>query len=84
MDRYTKGFVVAALAYFFVAAVLGIWIGSADAAPWARFAHVHFNLLGFMSMMIYGVGTSSFPASTGAPFAGRRGCPSIFTRRTSG
>jgi hypothetical protein len=65
MDRYTKGFVVAALAYFFVAAVLGIWIGSADAAPWARFAHVHFNLLGFMSMMIYGVGYFILPRFNG-------------------
>ena len=27
MDRYTKGFVVASLAYFFLASVLGIWMG---------------------------------------------------------
>jgi hypothetical protein len=65
MDRYTKGFVVAALGYFFLAAVLGIWIGSADAAPWAHFAHVHFNLLGFMSMMIYGVGYFILPRFNG-------------------
>ena len=31
MDRYTKGFVVASLVYFFLAAVLGIWMGGADA-----------------------------------------------------
>ena len=65
MDRYTKGFVVASLVYFFLAAVLGIWMGGTDAAGWVRFAHVHFNLLGFMSMMIYGVGYFILPRFNG-------------------
>jgi len=65
MDRYTKGFVVASLVYFFLAAVLGIWLGGTDAAGWVRFAHVHFNLLGFMSMMIYGVGYFILPRFNG-------------------
>ncbi len=56
MDRYTKGFVLASLVYFLLAAVLGIWMGGAEGPPWVRFAHVHFNLLGFMAMMVYGVG----------------------------
>jgi hypothetical protein len=65
MDRYTKAFVVAALAYFFLAAVLGTWMGAADAAEWVPFAHIHFNLLGFMSMMIYGVGYFILPRFNG-------------------
>ena len=65
MDRYTKGFVVASLVYFLLAAVLGIWMGGADAAGWVKFAHVHFNLLGFMSMMIYGVGYFILPRFNG-------------------
>ncbi len=65
MDRYTKGFVVASLVYFFLAAALGIWMGGTDAAGWVRFAHVHFNLLGFMSMMIYGVGYFILPRFNG-------------------
>ncbi len=65
MDRYTKGFVVASLVYFFLAAVLGIRMGGADAAGWVKFAHVHFNLLGFMSMMIYGVGYFILPRFNG-------------------
>ena len=65
MDRYTKGFVVASLVYFFLAAVLGIWMGGTDGAGWVRFAHVHFNLLGFMSMMIYGVGYFILPRFNG-------------------
>ncbi len=65
MDRYTKGFVVASLVYFLLAAVLGTWMGSAETAGWVRFAHVHFNLLGFMSMMIYGVGYFILPRFNG-------------------
>jgi Domain of unknown function (DUF1858) len=65
MDRYTKGFVVASLVYFFLAAVLGIWMGGADGAEWVKFAHVHFNLLGFMAMMIYGVGYFILPRFNG-------------------
>lgn len=65
MDRFTKGFVVASLVYFFLAAVLGIWMGGSDAAGWVRFAHVHFNLLGFMAMMIYGVGYFILPRFNG-------------------
>jgi len=61
MDRYTKGFVVASLVYFVAAAVLGVWMGGAETAGWVRFAHVHFNLLGFMAMMIYGVGYFILP-----------------------
>src|SRR5512134_1265184 len=64
MDRYTKGFVVASLAYFFVASILGIWMGG-HPPGWVRFAHVHFNLLGFMSMMIYGVGYFILPRFNG-------------------
>src|SRR5512139_3842648 len=64
MDRYTKGFVVASLVYFFLAAVLGIWMGG-HPPGWVRFAHVHFNLLGFMSMMIYGVGYFILPRFNG-------------------
>ena len=65
MDRYTKGFVLASLVYFLLASVLGVWLGAADAAGWARFGHVHFNLLGFMTMMIYGVGYFILPRFNG-------------------
>lgn len=61
MDRYTKGFVVASLVYFVLASLLGLWMGLGTAPGWARFAHVHFNLLGFMAMMIYGVGYFVLP-----------------------
>ena len=61
MDRYTKGFVLVSLVYFFLAAILGIWMGLAETGESVKFAHVHFNLLGFMAMMIYGVGYFILP-----------------------
>lgn len=61
MDKYTKGFVVSSLFYFFMAAALGIWMGATDAPGWVSFAHIHFNLLGFMAMMIYGIGYFILP-----------------------
>jgi len=61
MDRYTKGFVLASLVYFFLAATLGIWMGLAETGEWVKFAHVHFNLLGFMAMMIFGIGYFILP-----------------------
>ena len=65
MDRYTKAFVVASLVYFFLASLMGVWMGAAVPAGWVQFAHVHFNLLGFMSMMIYGVGYFILPRFNG-------------------
>jgi hybrid cluster-associated redox disulfide protein len=61
MDRFTKGFVIASLVYFFLAALLGIWMGAVETEEWVHFAHVHFNLLGFMAMMVYGVGYFILP-----------------------
>jgi hypothetical protein len=65
MDRYTKGFVLASLIYFFLSACLGIWMGMGEAGELVKFAHVHFNLLGFMAMMIYGVGYFILPRFNG-------------------
>ena len=67
MDRYTKGFVLASLVYFLLAAILGIWMGLAETGESVKFAHVHFNLLGFMSMMIYGVGYFILPRFNARP-----------------
>ena len=67
MDRFTKGFVLASLVYFLLAAILGIWMGLAETGESVKFAHVHFNLLGFMSMMIYGVGYFILPRFNARP-----------------
>ena len=67
MDRYTKAFIVASLGYFATAAALGIWMGGGGAPEWVWFGHVHFNLLGFMAMMIYGVGYFILPRFNARP-----------------
>jgi hybrid cluster-associated redox disulfide protein len=67
MDRYTKAFVVASLAYFAAGTFFGVWMGIDSAPGWAWFAHVHFNLLGFMAMMIYGVGYFILPRFNARP-----------------
>jgi hybrid cluster-associated redox disulfide protein len=65
MDKYTKGFVVAALIYFGIASVAGIFMGAGVDPSWLRFMHIHFNLLGFMSMMVFGVGYFILPRFNG-------------------
>lgn len=68
MDRFTRGFVLASLVYFVLGSILGVALGSGSALPLpfdARFAHVHLMLLGFMSMMVYGVGYFVLPRFNG-------------------
>ena len=68
MARYTTAFVWAALAYFTVGIVLGLsmaiqpaWMGT------LRVAHAHVNLLGWVSMFIYGVAYHVLPRFSGRP-----------------
>ena len=68
MDKYAKAFVKASLTYLGIGTILGLlmvlW-------PDARFTttriHVHLLLLGFMAMMIYGVGYHILPRFMGRP-----------------
>jgi hybrid cluster-associated redox disulfide protein len=61
MEGYVKGFVGASLVYFLAGAALGLYSAIGDAGASMIFAHVHLNLLGFMTMMIYGVGYFIIP-----------------------
>jgi hypothetical protein len=73
MDKYAKAFVKASLIYLGTGAILGvlmvIW-------PEIRFTisrvHVHILLLGFMAMMIYGVGYHILPRFMGRPIYSHR------------
>ena len=68
MDKYAKAFVKASLTYLGIGTILGVlmvlW-------PDIRFTitrvHTHINLLGFMAMMIYGVGYHILPRFMGRP-----------------
>jgi cytochrome c oxidase cbb3-type subunit 1 len=73
MDKYAKAFVKASLIYLGIGVIMGIemliW-------PDVRFTHsrihVHLLLLGFMAMMIYGVGYHILPRFMGRPVYSHR------------
>ena len=68
MDKYAKAFVKAGLIYLGIGTIMGICM---VVWPDIRFTitrvHVHLLLLGFMSMMIYGVGYHILPRFMGRP-----------------
>ena len=72
MDWFVKAFLKASLAWL----VLGVTLGVAMAAHpvWTvhRAAHMHMVLLGFVTMMIYGVAYHVIPRFAGTPLHGRQ------------
>ena len=73
MDKYAKTFVKLSLIYLGIGAILGLWMVF---WPDHRFTisrvHTHINLLGFMAMMIYGVGYHILPRFMGRPVYSNR------------
>ena len=73
MDKYAKAFVRASLIYLGIGTLMGGWM---VLSPGFRFAltrvHVHILLLGFMAMMIYGVGYHILPRFMGRPVYSHR------------
>jgi cbb3-type cytochrome oxidase subunit 1 len=67
MDRYVKGFIVMSIVYLGVAAVLGIVMLGNQNIMALKFVHSHLNMLGWVSMMIYGVGYHILPRFMGRP-----------------
>lgn len=53
---------------FLVANVIGVLLGTDQVAYTWRPAHAHLNLLGFVSMMIYGIAYHVLPRFRGVPF----------------
>jgi len=73
MDKYAKAFIKASLIYLGIGAILGVFI---LLWPDLRFTvtrvHVHILLLGFMGMMIYGVGYHILPVLWEGPVYSHR------------
>jgi len=71
MEWFVKAFIRASLAWF----AIGISLGLAMAAypPWVvyRPAHAHMNVVGFITMMIFGVGYQLLPRLFGHPLRSR-------------
>jgi drug/metabolite transporter (DMT)-like permease len=68
METFTRGFIRASLIWLGIGVTLGVlmafWPGRA--IVW-RPAHMHANLLGFVSMMIFGVAYHVLPRFAGQP-----------------
>jgi len=72
MDKFVKGFIVMSIVYLGVAAVLGIVMLSNQNVMALKFVHSHLNMLGWVSMMIYGVGYHILPRFMGRPLHSNR------------
>ncbi len=65
MSPYMKKFVYASLFYLGLAAIFGILDGMLDLGYFGSFAHTHFSLLGFMAMIVFGIGYFILPRFNG-------------------
>ncbi|MBI5562893.1 MAG: hypothetical protein HY894_08620 [Deltaproteobacteria bacterium] len=67
MSNITVWFIRCAMIYFLLAVLLGIMMSlTGPVFPYMQI-HVHFNLLGWMSMMVFGVGYHILPRFSGKP-----------------
>jgi cbb3-type cytochrome oxidase subunit 1 len=72
MDAYVRYFIRSSLVWLGVGVVLGLWLTLDAGAAVYRPAHMHANLLGFVSMMIFGVAYHVLPRFSGTPLRSRR------------
>jgi hypothetical protein len=67
MDRFARRFIIMSIIYLGIASVLGIVMLYSERVLALKFVHSHLNLLGWVSMMIYGVGYHILPRFMGRP-----------------
>jgi hypothetical protein len=73
LENFVRWFIRSSLIWLGVGVLLGLWLAfDAGRALAYRPAHMHANLLGFVSMMIFGVAYHVLPRFTGAPLRSRR------------
>ena len=72
MGPSTFKFIKASLFYLVVASTLGALFSVFPHLRAYKYAHVHLNLLGFMAMMVYGVGNHILPRFQGKPLHSER------------
>lgn len=73
MDKYAKAFVKASMIYLGIGAMTGLcMVLWPDTCFTVTRVHTHINLLGFMAMMIYGVGYHILPRFMGRPVYSHR------------
>src|SRR6266498_2248419 len=67
MDRFVKNFIVMSISYLAVATFFGILMLARPSLLYLKFVHSHLNMLGWVSMMIFGVGYHILPRFMGKP-----------------
>ncbi|MBI3397794.1 MAG: cbb3-type cytochrome c oxidase subunit I [Deltaproteobacteria bacterium] len=72
MSKITVWFIKSAMVYFMLAVILGLHMAVSGAQYPYMPIHAHFNLLGWISMMIYGVGYHILPRFSGKPLYSER------------
>lgn len=72
MDWFVRYFIKSALVYLGLGIGMGIWLGFVPNAIIYRPAHAHLNLLGFTSMVIFGVAYHVIPRFSGHPLHSTR------------
>ena len=72
MSKTTIRFIKMSLVYLALGATLGGLFLVFPRLLGLKFAHVHFNLLGFMSMMVFGVAYHILPRFQGKPLYSER------------
>ena len=71
MDSFAKAFIRASLLWFVAGITLGLAMAIHPAWVVYRPAHAHMNLVGFVVMMIFGVGYQMLPRFFGHPIHSR-------------
>ena len=72
MEWFVKGFLKASLAWLALGVTLGVAMAAHPVWTVYRIVHMHMVLLGFVTMMIYGVGYHVIPRFAGAPLTSKR------------
>lgn len=67
MDRFARNFIIMSIVYLAVASILGLLMLGHPSMLYMKFVHSHLNMLGWVSMMIFGVGYHILPRFTGKP-----------------
>ncbi len=67
MDRFVRRFIIMSIVYLGISTVIGIVMLGDQGLPGLKFVHSHLNMLGWVSMMIYGVGYHILPRFMGRP-----------------
>ncbi len=67
MDRFVKNFIVMSIVYLALASIFGLLMLGHPSLLYLKFMHSHLNMLGWVSMMIFGVGYHILPRFTGRP-----------------